>query len=284
LVASAEHDRFAAAVRSTRRLRDSRIAELTVLVLAYVVVVLILSSAPAAIVPGWNRTGADATALSPAGRWHAFVSMPILLTLFLGWMWRLALWARFLRLMARLDLQLVASHPDGAGGLRFVGYSSRAAAPLAFALGAVVAGRLANLVLHTGASPFDSRYTVAGLVVFLVVLFNGPLVAFIGPMLTAWQQGAARYGALAAVEGRAFERKWLTEARRGDEEMLAATDFSATTDLYAVVANVYAMRPLPLDLQSIAALVTATLLPFVPVVLMAVPFDVIIGRLTSLLL
>jgi hypothetical protein len=66
--------------------------------------------------------------------------------------------------------------------------------------------------------------------------------------------------------------------------VLEAPDFSTTTDLYGVVANVHAMAIIPLDLRDLAPLATATLLPFVPVALMAVPLDVLLQHLANLLL
>jgi hypothetical protein len=37
--------------------------------------------------------------------------------LLLRWLWRHAVWGLLLRDLARLELRLVATHPDGAGGL-----------------------------------------------------------------------------------------------------------------------------------------------------------------------
>ena len=62
-----------------------------------------------------------------------------------------------------------------------------------------------------------------------------------------------------------------------NEGILERPDFSAATDLYQVVDRVHEMRLLPVDLPSVGVLAIATLLPFVPVVLMNMPFDVIVG-------
>ena len=51
---------------------------------------------------------------SAAGWWHALVSLPLLLAIVLGWLWRVVGWTRLLCLIARLDLKLIASHPDHA--------------------------------------------------------------------------------------------------------------------------------------------------------------------------
>src|SRR5437763_8237671 len=154
-------------------------------------------------------------------------------------MWRLALWTRFLWLMSQLDLRLVPSHPDHAAGLGFIGSSLRPYSIVALAVGTVMAGRVANAVLHEGASLFAFRYLVAGAAAVVVLLFAGPLAMFSGNLLQAWRRGVREYGALASDLGHEFERKWFAHGRRVDASALEAPDFSATTDLYQVAGNVY---------------------------------------------
>ena len=90
---------------------------------------------------------------SLAGWWHTLVSVPLLLLLIFGWCWRLALWTRLLWLIARLELRLVASHPDRCAGLSFLGHSVRAFAIVALALAVIVAGRSAHMSLLGGGLP-----------------------------------------------------------------------------------------------------------------------------------
>jgi hypothetical protein len=285
LVPESDHHRFEAAIASTRRLRDSQAAEAAALILTYVLIAALIWYVPSREFQAWHKTGSDAAAtFSLAGWWSALVSVPWLILLFLGWLWRLWLWGRLLRHLSRLDLRLIPSHPDRAAGLKFVGYSLRAFSLLACALGAIMAGFVANHVMHTGVPPITYLYPIGGLVVFVILLFSGPLLAFSGKLVQARRHGIFVYGALATAEGRQFEQKWLNRAEGIDESVLEAPDFSATTDLYQVVANVYDMKIIPLDLRDLVPLATATLLPFVPVALMVVPLDVLLQQLTHLLL
>jgi len=84
--------------------------------------------------------------------------------------------------------------------------------------------------------------------------------------------------------GGQFEHKWLKRSEGIDESALAVSDFSAITDLYQAVSNVYDMGIIPLDLRNILLLIVATLLPFVPVVFMAIPLDAILAHVAGLLL
>ena len=99
----------------------------------------------------------------------------------------------------------------------------------------------------------------------------------------AWRRGIFQYGALADRFGREFEHKWFGGSKV-DETTMEVPDFSAATDLYQVVSNVYAMHLVPIDLRSVVLLVAATLLPFLPVVLLAMPMETIFSAFADLLL
>ena len=82
-----------------------------------------------------------------------------------------------------------------------------------------------------------------------------------------------------------FLRKtsWGTP-RRDSPSTRRSTYFSATTDLYQVVSNVYQMRFVPVDRNTLLLLAVIMLLPFAPLVLMAFPASVILDSLKSLLM
>jgi hypothetical protein len=278
LVAPSERPRYEAAVRSTMRMRDALVAEFVVAFLAYGIVYLLINSG--AKLPDWqvNASG-PATPLSLAGWWHSMVSVPLLLFLILGWLWRVALWMRFLWLVSKIDLRLIPAHPDQAGGLQFVGHSLRAFGIVGFGFGTVVAGTLANKVAQ-GASPLVCKNAAIILAAFVIALFGSPLLVFMRNLIGAWRKGILRYGGLADRLGREFESKWL------DEEpgpTLEVPDFSAAIDLYSVVANAYQMRFIPIDYGSLVLLLIATLSPFIPVLILALPFEVIVDGLANLL-
>lgn len=285
LVVEADRTRFEAAVSSTRRLLASTVGDLIMLLLVYLgVAALALYFSTDAFLPWHRRASTGSLGLSPAGWWHALVSLPLFLIIFLAWLWRLALWTRFLFLMSRLNLHLIAGHPDGVGGLRFVATSLRGFRLISFALGAVVAGSLANRQVYQGTQSLDFKNFVIGLIVFLVVLFAGPLTIFLKKLRETKKRGIFEYGALARAVGIEFEAKWLRRKGNVDESSLEVPDFSATTDLYAVVNNVYGMREVPFTLRDlIGPIGVSAMLPFIPLVLMAMPLEVILRGVVKLL-
>jgi hypothetical protein len=283
IVSERDHPRIEDAVLSTRELLQSSTAELVVIGLAYVIALATMLSYPPDQLPAWAAPDVVTPRYSLAGWWYLLVSLPVLLILIFGWAWRLIVWTRLLWLISRLDLRLVASHPDKCGGLSFVGHSVRAFAIVVLAIAAIVAGRSASLVLAGSALPTSSVYLNAGMMLTVVAVFVAPVFVFTSNLARLWRRGTFEYGALVGRVGSRFEGKWL-DVRNVDQSVLEKPDFSATADLYGVVANVHAIRFVPIDLKDLVPLATAVVLPFVPVVLLAVPIEVLWGHVKSLLL
>lgn len=281
VVPAHEHERLEAIIATTRRSLESTAANVLVIVLAYLTMAIAVWSSSPDRLPVWHKSD-GALAFSPAGWWHILISLPLLLTLFFGWMWRLALWTRLLWKISRLDLRLVAAHPDGAGGLGFLGYSVRAFSIVGLAFATAAAGRSMHGILQGGDLPILNVYFNIGWLVFVAVLFTSPLLVFLPALVRTWRRGMFKYGALAARVGNAFERKWF--GRETDDTTLLQPDFSAANDLYQVVANVNAMRFIPVGLKDIGLLVGIMLLPFIPVVLLMVPIGTILAGIKGLLL
>jgi hypothetical protein len=170
LVPDYERGRFDGIVASARRLLNSRWAEISVLIVAYLHAFVLTGAMTMDAVPTWDipfRGGARA--LSLAGWWRILVSLPLYLTLSYGWLWRLLIWARFLWQVARLDLKLMPSHPDRAGGLGFLAQSAPAFSLLASAMTAAVAGKVATRVMFDGVPLQHFTHVVVALAVLILV-------------------------------------------------------------------------------------------------------------------
>jgi hypothetical protein len=228
-------------------------------------------------IPTWVTPGApDSHRLSLAGWWRTLVSQPLFVSLQAAALWRLLLWGRLLWRVSRMDLQLVASHPDRLGGLRLVQVTLRGFLLLAFAWGVIDASNVAAGVIFDDRTIMDYRHLILAHVLGVLVLFIGPQLTLWAPVLRLHWQGTLEYGRLASQLGREFDAKWLT-TRRVDKESLSVPDFSATTDLYSIAANVRDINVFFLDTRSVLALVVATLLPFVPILFVRFPVDEVLN-------
>src|SRR5206468_8851634 len=132
LVADDARGKFDAAIGAAMRLRNSVLAEVRMIALVYGLGVLFIWRKHAAMdFPTWYGTTVTGK-LQPtlAGWWLGCVSLPLVQFILLRWYFRLLIWTRFLWHVSRIDLRLVAIHPDRAGGLGFLSTVTYAFAPL----------------------------------------------------------------------------------------------------------------------------------------------------------
>jgi len=178
---------------------------------------------------------------------------------------RFFIWYRFLWQVSRIKLNLIATHPDRAGGLAFVGASAYAFGPILFAQGVMLAGVIASRVLYQGENLMSFKLWVIGFVAFFVFAILVPLVMFTPQMARAKRKGLADYGLLAQRYVDSFEQKWIV----GDsaEELMGAADIQSLADLGNSYAVIREMRIVPFGLQDISRLAIATAAPLVPLLL-----------------
>lgn len=128
----------------------------------------------------------------------------------------------------------------------------------------------------------DFVYVIAGVVIGELVLFMAPLFLLSSLLLRARKRGLFQYGALAGSLGEHFENRWLRSGKTAGADALAVQDFSATTDLYSITANVQQMKLVPVTIGQTANLLVVALLPFVPVLLMSLPLKEIVKYIAKL--
>jgi hypothetical protein len=281
LVREEDLPRFADAVARTRRLLVSRLADVVVVLGAFYLAYLWTHSAPRHLVPEWYR-GAQGEPRSVAGGWHMLMSLPLLLVMLLGWTWRVAIWAYFLWRVSKLNLRLVPTHPDRAGGLLFISNCTRAFALPAAGISVIAAGAVANQVAH-GAVLTSFKYELITVVAISLVLFVLPLMVFSDKLYLRWREARLDYGMLALRAGWELHQRWIALPSSGSD-LLDTDTFEDAHNLYSVAGNVYQMRFLPLDKRSAFTLIQAALIPFLPVVLLAVPPDELLRELRGFLI
>ena len=143
---------------------------------------------------------------------------------------------------------------------------------------------VAQKVLIEAGSVMQFKTTVAFVVGFVLLLFVAPLLVLRGPLQRLRSKGILTYGELAADLGQRFEARWLKPGGDVSDKSMEASDFSAVTDAYAIVANVGAIRLNPIDHREAALLVLVSLLPFVPLLLVMVPVAELLAFAANFLL
>lgn len=275
LIPERSRTRFDAAIASVFRLRNSVLAEVLLIAVVYLIGVLIVWRHYMVLdTTTWYATqSAGGSTLSLAGMWYGFVSLPIFQFLVVRWFFRLFIWARFLWHVSRLELKLVPTHPDRAGGLGFLSQSLVAFIPLAAAFGAVLAGPLADRIFHAGAKLPDFKMQIAAAVVVLVLVFVGPLLVFAPRIAQAKRTGLLEYGALAQRYVREFDVKWLRGGAPADEPLVGSGDVQSLADMANSFEVVRTMRMVPVALRDILVVAVAVLVPIAPLLLTVMPLD-----------
>src|SRR6185436_2188471 len=151
---------------------------------------------------------------------------------------RLFVWARFPWQVSRIDISLVPTHPDRAGGLGFLSSTAFAFVPLALAHGAVLSGMIANRVLLIGT-----------------------------PLTESKRRGLREYGTLAERYVREFDVKWLRGGAPPVEGLIGSADLQSLADLGNSFEVVRTMRAALMTCDAIVQLAVATLLPLAPLLL-----------------
>ena len=178
LIADEDLPRFKSAIASAARLRNSLLAEILLIVVVYAVGSLVIWRHYTALnMTTWYSMYSDGDwSLSPAGIWFVLVSLPLFQFLLIRWYFRIFVWARFLWQVSRINLRLVPTHPDRAGGLGFLSAVVYAYVPLLLAHGAMLAGLYAQRIFYVGDTLPSFKLETIAIVVFLLLLVQGPLL------------------------------------------------------------------------------------------------------------
>ena len=284
IVRPQDEPRFFAAIDSAMRLRNSVPLELGLLALVYTVGLWLWRSQIALGTTTWYAIPEGGHLhLTAAGYWYAFVSIPIFQFILVRWYLRFFVWFRFLWQVSRLDLHLVATHPDRLGGLSFLGKSSYAFSPILFAQGALLAGVIASRVLFGGESLLSFKMEAVSLVGFFLVFLLAPLTIFTPQLTRAKRKGLSQYGLLASRYVDGFEQKWVEGNAAEGDELLGSADIQSLADLGNSYAAVQNMRPVPFGLQDIGRLAAATAVPLLPLGLTVFSLEELVMRIVKIL-
>ena len=283
LVQDRARPRFERAIQELEHSRDSLFPEMVLLVGAVWLAWFSTRHVLGLSASNWQAlTPGDESSVTWAGRWLDLVSLPFLQFLIFRWLWRLGLWSRLLMRVARLDLVLIPTHPDRAGGLGYLGEAHTVLGVFLVPVSAVMASRALQSVQSGAASLASLKGPLVGWAVLALVITLGPLMVFVPKLLAARRQGLDDYGALAIEYTQGFDKKWVRQGRPSETDLLGASDIQSLADLSNSFAIIDAMRITPPNLRNAASLLAAALLPILPLLAAVVPVEVILKQIAQL--
>ena len=280
LVQTDDHANFERALAKLRRWRDSVWPELLLFALAIAGIFAAPTLPLYDHATSWRNDGAQ---LTPAGLWLSWVGFPVFRFLALLWLWRFVLWGCLLPRFSPLDLALDAAHPDGCGGVGFLGYAHASFLVMPVVSGLLVAGSCAVEVEHLGVQLRSLHMLLGGYVVIAIAIMLAPLLLLTPKLAALKRNSLLAYGALGTDSSEEFENRWLGRARRAAAPILDGGDASALADLTAVYATASRMGTVPVQRWILLQVVGATLLPLLPLLLLVMPMDELLEKLFSML-
>jgi hypothetical protein len=222
--------------------------------------------------------GSNPRAVGWTSQWYWMVCIPLFRFLFMRWLWRLALWCFFLWRVSRLELRLVPTHPDRAGGLGFLELVHTEFTPLILAISAAQSASLAQDIA-SGTMTFDAIYpSVAFVLLADGVLFVGPLYIFSLKLWRCKVKGMSDYSAFAERYVNEFDRKWLGADPAPGEPLLGTADIQSLADLSNSISIVRDMRLVPVSPSMLMYLAVAALVPLLPLVLFKYPIGDLLAK------
>ena len=285
LVPPDQEERFQSIVTSSRRMRDSVLVEIVLLVLVFGFGQHLWRSNLTLQTSTWYANSQGGVLhLTLPGAYFAFVSAPIFQFIILRWYYRLLIWYQALFRISRLNLRLIPTHADRMGGLGFLEGCDFALMPLLLAHSFLLSGVIANRIFHDGAKLPVFKMEIVIMVVILLMVVLVPLMVF-APLLTKCRRiGMLEYGRLASRYVNEFDQKWIRGKASADEALVGSADIQSLADMSGSYDIIREMQPFPFGKQTVLNLAVVTLLPIAPLVLTMIPFEELLNRIFKMLL
>jgi hypothetical protein len=184
LIPDSQLARLDATLGQATRVRDSWLLEAGLLAMTFVLIAMGVRTDLPADVSTWRTHD---NALTLAGWWYSTASLPIFQFLVWRWCAHLAIWCVVLWQISRLDLLLIPTHPDLAGGLGPLGVAHVSLSLLNFAICTMLVASYAETILYGGAHLTSLALPLASAVVGPTLMVMLPLF-FFTPRLIAVKQ------------------------------------------------------------------------------------------------
>jgi len=287
LISEHSMSRFAALVRSSRRLAGSTALDVLALMLTVAGGKYLWDQQVTLRVDSWfgMRMSDGVVHLTPAGWWFTLVSLPLFRFLLVRWYLRIiVVWYRFMWCVARLPLRLNALHPDRTGGLGFITTSAFAFIPVLLAQTVQLAARIAQLIWFQGTSLRSFERDIAAVMGVLLVLVFLPQTFFAVRLERTWRKGLSEYGLLACDYVDRFRQKWLGRHLSASPSPLGTADIQSLADLGSAFDVMLGMTFVPISRSVVIRTAFVIALPLVPLAFTVIPLHDFLTHLIRLVI
>lgn len=279
-----DYSAFDQAIARAAKWRESVLAEFIILAVAMTGAWLFTpETLTGGVIASWrspNSPGAP-LGISLTALWYRLVAVPILQFFWYRWLWRLLVWTSFLWSVSRLNLNLVGTHADQAGGLGFLGSAHTSLGIFAVALSSVLSAEAAFLIVFQNAAIETFQIPLIVVLLLVELMFLGPLLIFTPTLIRTRLTWMREHGLLVTRYNRAFHEKWIMGQVAADEPLLGSADIQSLADLGSSFEHVRGMKVVPFGLHAVIQLALLTSLPCLPLILLVVPVSQILELLSK---
>ncbi len=266
-----------------KRLINSAVPEIIFLI---IIIALTISPFKGGIISeatSWRFAGNDA-ALSLAGKWVVFISIPIFQFLILRWLWRYIIWSLFLFRLSNTRLNLQPTHPDQCAGLGIVADVHKYFGLIFLAINVIASGEMITRIIENPDSFPAIRGEAIGNITICVVIIFLPLFFFIGKLIMTRHYALMDLGNLGATLSSKFEEEWLRNIPI--EKRILEGKVSTTTlqDYSSVYRATEKMRSVPFRLPDIVLVILILFIPYIPILLIHFSIIELLQKLFGLLI
>ncbi len=242
--------------------------------LVLLLIVAILPLAEAYLHP-YGTTASSApgefSELPMAHQWYALVCLTAFRFLMLRWLWHLFIWCFLLWRISKLELDLLPTHPDRMAGMGYLEVVQAHFSPLVFALSALQAAMLTEEIT-THNMEFSAIYPSIMLVLLVdAILFLAPLFIFSPKLWACKVKAQSEYMKFSAQYVKDFDKKWVDNKSGTHEPLLGTPDLQSLADLNNSISVVRNMHWVPMSTPLIITLLSAALVPMLPLLLFQYP-------------
>jgi hypothetical protein len=265
------------------KIRDSKTAELIILIISYIIVLLIWKvNDEIKFTSTWIFS--DNKEISPAGYWYYFVSAPVFQFFLYRFIWKFLLWAAFLYKISKMKLNLLPTNPDLSAGLRFIGIVQVLFGLIGLAQSSVTSAQIAEWIIITNSPLSDFYVTIAVNILIAAFLLLSPILLFITKLSKVKFKGIMDYGVVANKYVNSFDDRWVKGVNPGNEQLLGTGDIQSLADLFNSYQIVEKMRTIPIEMKQIIYVIIIVSLPFLPLITFEIPLKDILEALVNFFL
>ena len=252
------------------KIRESKISEIIILIIAYISTLVVWRNYDQSnLTSTWIFT--EGGVLTIPGYWYYFVSAPIFQFFLYRMTWKFFLWVYFLYKLSKIELNLVATHPDLSGGLQFIGTTNIYFGILGTAQCCIISAQIAEWVSIGRYQLSDQYSTILIDVLVASFLLMLPIAVFLPKLYRLRLQGKRDYSIVSMNYVRLFEEKWVKGVNPDNEKILGSSDVQSLADLYNSYAIVDQIRTIPVKPRLLLNLLIIIAIPFAPLVFFAIP-------------